>query len=53
MGGVLCALCRCGLGIDNLDALVMIYENWPNDSRMDVFTLEVVYLSTSRTKLNF
>ena len=26
--GILCALRRCRLGIQNLDALVMILKNW-------------------------
>ena len=30
---VLCTLHRCRLGIDNLHALVMIYNNWSNDPR--------------------
>lgn len=31
--GVLCALRMCTLGIENLDVLVMIYKNWPNDPK--------------------
>ena len=31
--GPLCALRRCRLGIQNLDALVMILKNWPIDAR--------------------
>ena len=33
MTRVLCALHRCKLGIENLDALVMIYKNWLDDPR--------------------
>jgi hypothetical protein len=33
MVGVLCALHRCKLGMKNLDALVLIYKNWPYDPR--------------------
>ena len=31
--GFLCALSRCRLGIQILDALVMILKNWPIDAR--------------------
>ena len=33
VAGLLCALRRCRLGIQNLDALVMILKNWPIDAR--------------------
>jgi hypothetical protein len=29
--GVFTSLRRCQLGVENLDSLVMIYKNWPND----------------------
>lgn len=32
VAGVLMNLLRTKLGIDNLESLVMIYTNWPNDS---------------------
>jgi hypothetical protein len=31
---VLISLCRCRLGLTNLDALVMIYKNWPKDAQV-------------------
>jgi hypothetical protein len=31
--GVLCVLCMCNLGIENQDALVVIYKNWLDDPR--------------------
>ena len=33
MARVLCALCRCKLGIENLDALVIIYKTWQDGPR--------------------
>jgi hypothetical protein len=32
--GVLTSLQRCQLKVENLDSLVMIYKNCPNDARM-------------------
>jgi hypothetical protein len=43
LAGVLCNLRRCRLGLENLDALVMIQKNWPSDARDGcTFKCEVV-----------
>ncbi len=34
MPGVLINLCHYRFGLTNLDALVMIYKNWPKDERV-------------------
>ncbi len=34
MAKVLTSLRHCRLGLTNLDALVMIYKNWPKDARV-------------------
>jgi hypothetical protein len=31
---VLTSLRRCRLEVENLDSLLMIYKNWPNDARV-------------------
>ena len=33
--GILCNLRRSRLGLENLNNLIMIYKNWPSDSRTD------------------
>ncbi len=35
MARVLINLHRCRLGLTNLDALVMMYKNWPKDAQVD------------------
>jgi hypothetical protein len=34
MVGILINLHHCRFGFTNLDALVMIYKNWPKDARV-------------------
>ena len=33
IAGILTALCRCRLGSKNLDQLVLLVKNWPDDPR--------------------
>jgi hypothetical protein len=35
MVGIITSLKRCQLGIENLDKLVLIMKNWPNDLRFE------------------
>jgi hypothetical protein len=32
--GIFTSLRRCQLEVENLDSLVVIYNNWPNDARV-------------------
>ncbi len=32
--GVFASLWRCQLEVENVDSLVVIYKNWPNDARV-------------------
>lgn len=55
---VLTSLGKCRLGLTNLDALVMICKNWPNDTRLgaiicsnnvdELFNGEIVLLDEAR-----
>jgi len=33
VAGVLTSFRKCPLEVENLDSLLMIYKNWPNDAR--------------------
>jgi hypothetical protein len=37
---VFTSLQHCQLGFDNLDALVMIYKNWPDNAQTDYKVIE-------------
>ena len=42
IAGVLTSLRRCRLGLNNLDSLIMINKNWPDDSRHECEVTPVV-----------
>jgi hypothetical protein len=42
IASVLTSLRRCRLGLNNLDSLIMINNNWPDDSRRECEVTEVV-----------
>ena len=42
IAGVLTSLRRCRLGLNNLDSLIMINKNWPEDSRHECEITSVV-----------
>ena len=42
IAGVLTSLRHCRLGLNNLDSLIMINKNWPDDSRHECEVTEVV-----------
>jgi hypothetical protein len=60
--GVLTSLRRCRFGAKNLDSLLMIYKNWPNDARVECnlanendikcFATQAYLLETHEVKLN-
>lgn len=33
VASVLTSLCHCHLGLSNMDSLLMIYKNWPDNTR--------------------
>jgi hypothetical protein len=38
--GIFTSLRRCWLGVENLEKLVFIYINWPNDAKLDYKMVE-------------
>ena len=57
IAGVLTALRRCRLQVENLDRLVMVVKNWPNDPRLDCKATasmkEFMAVETSLTEENY